>query len=70
MGSGTTAVAAALEGRKYIGLEISDEYCQLARQRVAQAIAMPVGAEDAGVPTLPDALAVRANLLNRPAVAR
>ena len=70
MGSGTTAVAAALEGREYIGLEISAEYCQLARQRVAQAIAMPVGAEDAGVPTLPDALAVRANLLNRPAVAR
>ena len=35
MGSGTTGVAVVAEGRDYIGLEISGEYCQHARRRVA-----------------------------------
>lgn len=34
MGSGTTAVAAKQLGRKYIGFEISQEYCELARNRI------------------------------------
>ena len=33
-GSGTTARVAAEMGRKYIGIDISHEYCELARQRV------------------------------------
>lgn len=38
IGSGTTAKMAALNGRKYIGIDISEEYCELARKRVAEAI--------------------------------
>lgn len=37
IGSGTTAKMAALNGRKYIGIDISDEYCELARKRVSEA---------------------------------
>jgi len=35
-GVGTTAVAAKQLGRKFIGIEISEEYCAIARQRLAQ----------------------------------
>ncbi|MBB1073385.1 site-specific DNA-methyltransferase [Rhodoferax sp. 4810] len=36
MGSGTTAVAAALHQRHFIGYELNPAYCQLAEQRLAQ----------------------------------
>ena len=36
-GSGTTAKMASLMGRKYIGIEISEEYCEIARKRVQEA---------------------------------
>jgi hypothetical protein len=35
LGSGTTAVAAKLMGRRYIGIEICQEYAQQARRRLA-----------------------------------
>lgn len=35
MGSGTTAVVAKGLGRKYIGIEISSEYCKMAENRLA-----------------------------------
>lgn len=38
MGSGTTGVAAVKLGRKFIGVEISETYYQIARQRLIQAI--------------------------------
>jgi len=41
MGSGTTAKMAILNGRNYIGAEISQEYCDIARQRIADTIAQP-----------------------------
>ena len=34
IGSGTTAVAALLEGRQYVGFELSTEYCRMAQERV------------------------------------
>lgn len=34
LGSGTTAVAAKMTGRKYIGCDLSPEYCAIAEQRL------------------------------------
>ncbi len=36
MGSGSTALAAVLTGRHYVGYELSAEYCALAERRLAQ----------------------------------
>lgn len=38
MGSGTTAVACKQLGRKFIGFEISPEYCKIAEKRLAQEV--------------------------------
>ncbi len=35
VGSGTTAVAAIEFNRKYVGIDISEEYCQLSRERTS-----------------------------------
>lgn len=49
MGSGTTGVAAVLEGRRFIGAELVDHFADIAQQRIrkAQGEAVPVGAQDA-----------------------
>ena len=49
MGSGTTAVAAVLEGADYIGMEQSARYCAVARERVAS---IPPGGEPVDPPAL------------------
>lgn len=36
MGSGTTAVVAKALGRKYIGIDVSPEYCKMAEERIAR----------------------------------
>lgn len=41
MGSGTTGVACVKLGRKFIGMERNEKYFDLARRRIAEAIAQP-----------------------------
>jgi len=38
MGSGTTAVSALKAGRKYIGIDISKEYCEFAEERIKKGV--------------------------------
>lgn len=37
-GSGTTAKAAKYSGRRFIGIEINPEYCEIAERRIAQGV--------------------------------
>jgi len=51
-GSGTTAVSAALLGRKYVGIDQSDEYVKFGRERVKHALQhMPMPAVDGNAAT-------------------
>lgn len=45
-GSGTTARVAAETGRNYIGIDISHEYCELARKRVKLIEMYPVSSSN------------------------
>ncbi len=48
-GSGTTCVAAKLLGRRFIGIDISSDYCNIARQRLkAVETGVPVAEQKAG----------------------
>lgn len=48
-GSGTTCVAAKMLGRNYIGIDISKEYCEIARMRIkAVETGVPVQEQKAG----------------------
>jgi site-specific DNA-methyltransferase (adenine-specific)/site-specific DNA-methyltransferase (cytosine-N4-specific) len=41
MGSGTTAVACIKENRKYLGIEVNPEYCQIANNRIIKNYILP-----------------------------
>ena len=41
LGSGTTAVVAKRMGRKYIGIELNKEYCEIARERLNKTLIEP-----------------------------
>ncbi len=45
MGSGTTAEAAVIEGRRYIGIELVREYVELARRRLRYVVSRPMQME-------------------------
>jgi len=39
MGSGSTGVAAVKEGFRFIGIEIDQDYCEIAKARIMHALA-------------------------------
>lgn len=41
MGSGTTAIAAIKENRKFIGMELNEEFCNIANTRIKAEMAQP-----------------------------
>lgn len=43
MGSGTACVAAKENGRHYVGFDISSEYCQIAKERIAKVVIRETG---------------------------
>lgn len=38
VGSGTTGIAAVKAGHDFIGIDISEDYCELARRRISEAV--------------------------------
>ena len=51
MGSGTTAVACARQHREFVGYEINESYCAIARERVSAAVSHAARAAVAGTVT-------------------
>ena len=64
IGSGTTAVAAVLEDRQYIGIDVSEDYCLLAKQRVDSVASEMQHAQTVAEP--PSAIEVKTMLESTP----
>ena len=41
LGSGTTAAAAEELGRKWVGIELNPDYCEITKKRLARILAAP-----------------------------
>jgi hypothetical protein len=52
-GAGTTAIAVSALGRSWVGIELSGEYIQIAKQRLVQHGIPPTPAEKIGIFTQP-----------------
>ena len=50
LGSGSTMVAAVVEGRSCIGMDISRDYCDVAEERVSQSVHQPGSLDPAPLP--------------------
>lgn len=46
IGSGTTALSAVSLNRDYVGIELSDEYCDMARKRIAGEVESPSNGQE------------------------
>jgi len=64
-GSGTTLKMAKLHGRKFIGLEISEDYCKIAEKRVRQQSLLSLAEKQEGgaIPPKDKSLGILANFL-------
>lgn len=52
-GSGTTCISAVLTNRKYIGMDITEEYCKIAEARIKYWADLKSKKEDVHIPTQP-----------------
>lgn len=52
-GSGSTGVACALIGRRFVGIDLSEEYCAIARARIAHADAKQTAERLPSAPATP-----------------
>jgi len=57
MGSGTTGVAAMLEGRRFVGVEMVEHYQQIAERRIREAQGLVVDKGDQGALTFGEGIA-------------
>jgi site-specific DNA-methyltransferase (adenine-specific) len=72
-GSGTTCLSAALQNRRYVGIELNNDYVSLARQRVADALVAAGDDADLSRVMSPDRqskVQTATDALGRPRVAR
>lgn len=60
MGSGSTGVACVNEGRRFIGIEREPEYCEIAKRRIAHALAqLPLFNPPSNAPQSPETEALK-----------
>ena len=65
VGSGTTCKIAKLQGRKFIGIDISEEYCKIAKKRIRQESLLPlaVNTKEDGFPPTPKGMGIQPTIL-------
>jgi len=61
IGSGTTAIACIRTNRNYIGIELSEEYCKIANERIQKELFQSKLNNEVGIPPKPKVLGILAN---------